>query len=60
MDFADTPRVRAAIGSLRCCLMTEESRKAFRLLFPCLVSTGMGQAMLFAILPPAAREIGLS
>jgi len=40
--------------------MTEETRKAFRLLFPCLVSTGMGQAMLFAILPPAAREIGLS
>ena len=40
--------------------MTEETRKAFRVLFPCLVSTGMGQAMLFAILPPAAREIGLS
>jgi MFS family permease len=40
--------------------MTGETRKAFRLLFPCLVSTGMGQAMLFAILPPAAREIGLS
>ncbi len=40
--------------------MTGETRRAFRLLFPCLVSTGMGQAMLFAILPPAAREIGLS
>lgn len=37
-----------------------DTRAAFRLLFLCLVSTGMGQAMLFAILPPAAREIGLS
>jgi MFS family permease len=40
--------------------MQGETRRAFRLLFLCLVSTGMGQAMLFAILPPAAREVGLS
>lgn len=38
----------------------DDNRVAFRLLFFCLVSTGMGQAMLFAILPPAAREIGMS
>ena len=31
-----------------------------RLLFFCLVCVGIGQAMLFVILPPAAREIGLS
>jgi MFS family permease len=33
---------------------------AFRLLFFCLVCVGMGQSMLFSILPPAARQIGLS
>jgi MFS family permease len=37
-----------------------DHRRALRLLFLCLVCTGIGQAMLFAILPPAAREIGLS
>ena len=40
--------------------MDRDRRRAFRLLFVCLVCTGMGQAMLFAILPPAARELGLS
>ncbi len=35
-------------------------RFAFRLLFVCLVCVGMGQSMLFSILPPAARVIGLS
>jgi len=35
-------------------------QRAFRLLFVCLVCIGMGQSMLFAILPPAAREIGIS
>lgn len=33
---------------------------AFRVLFFCLVCVGMGQSMLFSILPPAARVIGLS
>jgi MFS family permease len=33
---------------------------AFRLLFLCLVCIGIGQSMLFAILPPAAREIGIT
>lgn len=40
--------------------MSGDHRRALRLLFLCLVCTGIGQAMLFAILPPAAREIGLS
>lgn len=40
--------------------MTAPHRRAFTLLFVCLVSVGMGQSMLFSILPPAAREIGIS
>jgi MFS family permease len=40
--------------------VSSEHGRALRLLFLCLVCTGIGQAMLFAILPPAAREIGLS
>jgi MFS family permease len=35
-------------------------KREFGLLFACLVSVGMGQSMLFSILPPAAREIGIS
>jgi MFS family permease len=34
-----------------------ERRKAFRLLFLCLMATGIGNNMLFAILPPLAREL---
>ena len=37
-----------------------EHRRAFILLFVCLVCMGMGQSMLFSILPPAARQIGIS
>lgn len=35
-------------------------RRDFALLFTCLVSVGMGQSMLFSILPPASREIGIT
>ena len=35
-------------------------RRAFRILFVCLMCIGLGQSMLFAILPPAARALGLS
>lgn len=35
-------------------------KRALRTLFLCLVCVGLGQSMLFAILPPAAREIGLT
>jgi MFS family permease len=35
-------------------------RRALRVLFVCLVCIGLGQSMLFAILPPAARALGIS
>jgi len=35
-------------------------RRYFYLLFVCLVSIGMGQTLTFAVLPPLAREMGLS
>ncbi|MGD2132823.1 MAG: MFS transporter [Maricaulaceae bacterium] len=34
-------------------------RRAFTILFFCLISTGMGNSMTFAILPPLAREISM-
>lgn len=40
--------------------MSTENQRAFALLFACLLCVGMGQSMLFSILPPAAREIGIS
>ncbi|MDG2307162.1 MAG: MFS transporter [Candidatus Binatia bacterium] len=40
--------------------MVDDDRRGLWLLFFCLVCVGIGQAMLFVILPPAAREIGLS
>ena len=40
--------------------MASEHSRALRILFLCLVCIGLGQSMLFSILPPAAREIGLS
>lgn len=35
-------------------------RRAFLLLFASLISVGMGQSLMFAILPPVARNLGLS
>ncbi len=40
--------------------MSSPHRGAFALLFVCLLCVGIGQSMLFSILPPAAREIGIS
>ncbi|MCW5891131.1 MAG: MFS transporter [bacterium] len=40
--------------------MTARRPRGFRILFVCLVCIGLGQSMLFAILPPAARELGIS
>ena len=40
--------------------MSSGQPPGFRLLFLCLASVGIGQSMLFSILPPAAREIGIS
>lgn len=36
-----------------------DRRGAFRLLFICLMAVGVGNSMLFAILPPLARDIGI-
>lgn len=38
----------------------DERRAAFRLLFLCLMATGIGNNMLFAILPPLARELNVA
>lgn len=40
--------------------MKSETRWAFAVLFCCLISIGLGQAVVFATLPPVARELGLS
>ncbi len=37
----------------------QQRRRAFRLLFLCLITSGMGNGMLFALMPPLARDIGL-
>jgi MFS family permease len=37
-----------------------ERRRGFRVLLAALVIFGIGQSMLFAVLPPLAREIGIS
>jgi MFS family permease len=38
----------------------ETRRRAFQLLYVCLTLTGIGNSMLFAILPPLTRELGVS
>jgi MFS family permease len=40
--------------------MPGEHTRALRILFVCLVCIGIGQSMLFSILPPAARQIGIT
>ena len=40
--------------------MASPHARALRILFLCLVCIGIGQSMLFSILPPAARAIGIS
>jgi len=42
-------------------ITTERGRKrAIALLFVCLIGNGLGQTLMFAILPPLARELGLT
>ncbi|WP_439816076.1 MFS transporter [Zavarzinia sp. CC-PAN008] len=38
----------------------EQRRRAFRLLFVCLVCVGMGHTIMFSLLPPLARELGMT
>ena len=40
--------------------MASQHAPALRILFLCLVCIGIGQSMLFSILPPAARAIGIT
>jgi MFS family permease len=40
--------------------MPSPHARALRILFVCLVCIGIGQSMLFSILPPAARAIGIT
>src|SRR5215470_16932835 len=40
--------------------MVSAHARALRILFVCLVCIGIGQSMLFSILPPAARAIGIT
>ena len=37
-----------------------ERTRGLSLLFVCLLSLGMGQSLFFALLPPIARDLGLS
>jgi MFS family permease len=37
----------------------QTARPTFRLLFACLAIVGVGNSMLFAVLPPVARETGM-
>jgi MFS family permease len=54
---ARTPQVRAAFEQSN---TTEDERKRGMLvLFAALVTVGMGQTLVFTILPPLARELGL-
>lgn len=37
-----------------------DHRRAFVVLFACMIAVGMGQTVVFAVLPPLGREIGLA
>ena len=39
---------------------SQERMRGLSLLFICLLSLGMGQSLFFALLPPIARDLGLS
>jgi len=38
----------------------KERQRAFAILFVCLLSVGMGQTLVFAVLPPIAADLGMS
>lgn len=38
----------------------QERKRAFLILFICLLSVGMGQTLVFAVLPPIAADLGMS
>ncbi len=55
-------RARAAFAPEQADGITSEAgrRRAIALLFVCLIANGLGQTLMFAILPPLARDLGLS
>ena len=55
-------RARAAFAPEAVDGVTSEAgrRRAIVLLFLCLIANGLGQTLMFAILPPLARDLGLS
>lgn len=60
-DDRDAPEapVRGA-GGLPTTTTAAERKRAFVLLFICLMCTGVGQSIILTILPPLARKLGLS
>jgi MFS family permease len=38
----------------------EERRRAFMVLFACMLAIGMGQTLVYAVMPPIARSLGMS
>src|SRR5690554_5089006 len=38
----------------------KERKRAFFILFVCLLSVGMGQTLVFAVLPPIAADLGMT
>lgn len=51
-EAEDLPALRATTPA--------ERKRAFAILFVCLLSIGMGQSLFFAVLPPIARTLGIS
>ncbi len=63
LNFGWLSRARAAFAPVEdggSVTSLEGRRRAFFLLFCCLIANGIGQTLMFAILPPLARDLGLS
>lgn len=57
--FPKDPFMSASSSSSPSDLPLAPTRPTFRLLFACLAIVGIGNSMLFAVLPPIARETGM-
>lgn len=55
---SESQRISATIAER--VAMEKRRKRAFRLLFLCLICLGMGHTIMFANLPPLARELGIS
>ncbi len=54
------PRIDAGRLPLQSATTAQQRRVAFGILMLCIICLGLGQTILFAILPPIARTIGLA